>query len=68
MPKNTSAGLLIAGFSMVFGFAMIWHIYWLIAVGIIGMFACVIARSFDYNIDYYVTVAEVEKIEAATTR
>ncbi|MFT6835407.1 MAG: cytochrome o ubiquinol oxidase subunit 1 [Francisellaceae bacterium] len=63
MPKNSSIGFLIAAFSLVFGFAMIWHIGWLIAVGIIGMFACVVARSFNYDNDYYVKAEEVERIE-----
>ena len=63
MPKNTSIGFLIGAFSLVFGFAMIWHIMWLAAIGGIGILACVIARSFDYNTDYYVKAEEVEKIE-----
>ena len=65
MPKNTAAGVIIAGFSLIFGFAMIWHIWWLAIVGFAGMIVTWIVKSFDEDVDYYVPVAEVEKIENA---
>lgn len=37
MPKNSGAGIVIAAFSTIFGFAMIWHIWWLAIVGFAGM-------------------------------
>jgi cytochrome o ubiquinol oxidase subunit I len=37
MPRNTGAGVIIAGFSLVFGFAMIWDIWWLAIVCFLGM-------------------------------
>ncbi|MDA7742096.1 cytochrome o ubiquinol oxidase subunit I [Francisellaceae bacterium] len=64
MPKDTSVGFWIGAFSLVFGFAMIWHIMWLVAVGGIGMLIAVLFRAFDYDRDYYVTAEEVEKIES----
>lgn len=36
MPKNTSAGVIIGAFSLVMGFALIWHIWWLAIVGLVG--------------------------------
>jgi cytochrome o ubiquinol oxidase subunit 1 len=47
----------------VFGFAMIWHIWWLAIVGFVGMIATFIYRTFDEDVDYYVPAAEVERIE-----
>ena len=64
MPRNTSTGLIIAIFSGLFGFAMVWHIIWLAALGIIGIFASVIVRSFNSDTDYYVKADEVAAIEA----
>ncbi|ACC74891.1 cytochrome o ubiquinol oxidase subunit I [Paraburkholderia phymatum] len=65
MPRNTAAGFVIAAFSLLFGFAMVWHM-WLFAVaGLIGMIATFIARSYDQDVDYYVSAAEVERIENA---
>ncbi|MEE7565779.1 cytochrome o ubiquinol oxidase subunit I, partial [Xanthomonas sp. Kuri4-3] len=63
MPRNTSAGVLIGLFGTVLGFALIWHIWWLAIVGLVGMVGSFIARSFDDDVDYYVPAAEVERIE-----
>jgi cytochrome o ubiquinol oxidase subunit I len=64
MPKNTAAGLVIGVFSLIFGFAMIWHIWWMAIVGFAGMIISFIAKSFDTDVDYYVPVAEIEAIES----
>ena len=63
MPKNTATGFIVAMFSAAFGFAMIWHITWLIAAGLIGIAATLILRSFNLDTDYYVKAEEVERIE-----
>ena len=63
MPKNTPIGLYIAGFAFVFSFGLIWHMYALVPVSLLGILFLVVYRSFDYDIDYYVPAAEVEKIE-----
>ena len=63
MPKNSGAGIVIAAFATVFGFAMIWHIWWMAIASFIGIVATWIIKSFDEDVDYYVPVAEVEKLE-----
>ncbi len=63
MPRNTGVGVLIGLFGFLFGFAMIWYIWWLAIVSGVAIFVCVAYRSFDYDIDYYVTAEEVERIE-----
>jgi cytochrome o ubiquinol oxidase subunit 1 len=65
MPRNTGVGLYISFGSLVFGFALIWHIWWLAAVGLVGMVATFIVRSNDDDIDYYVPAEEVARIENA---
>ena len=42
---------------------MIWHIWWLAIVGFAGMIITWIVKSFDEDVDYYVPVAEIEKLE-----
>ena len=64
MPKSTCTGFLIAAFGSAFCFAMVWHIWWLATIGGVGMLVTIIARSFNFDIDYYVPAAEVAKIEA----
>ena len=63
MPKNTIVGVLIAAAAFVLGFAMVWHIWWLAGVALVAMMCTVIARSFDEDIEYTITAAEVVKIE-----
>ncbi|HET8789855.1 MAG TPA: cytochrome o ubiquinol oxidase subunit I [Modicisalibacter sp.] len=63
MPRNTSAGVYIGLFSLILGFALIWHIWWLAIVGAVGTLVIVLMRTFDEDIDYYVPAEEVESIE-----
>jgi cytochrome o ubiquinol oxidase subunit I len=63
MPSNTSAGLFIAMFSLVLGFAAIWHIWWLAIVGLVGAIGTVIARSFSNDAGYYIPADTVQLIE-----
>ncbi|OEF28601.1 cytochrome o ubiquinol oxidase subunit I [Vibrio rumoiensis] len=65
MPKNTATGIYISGFSLVFGFAMIWYIWWLAVVGFVGIVVSAIVHSFNEDRDYYVSVDEIKAIEAA---
>jgi cytochrome o ubiquinol oxidase subunit 1 len=63
MPKNTAMGIYISGFAFLFAFALIWHITWLVLVGLVGAIACVIIRSFDEGTEYRIPAREVAKIE-----
>ncbi|CEJ41832.1 cytochrome o ubiquinol oxidase subunit I [Xanthomonas citri pv. bilvae] len=65
MPRNTGAGVYIGAFSVLLGFGLIWHIWWLAIIGLVGMIGSFIARTFDDDIDYWVTADEVERIENA---
>ncbi len=63
MPKDTAMGFVIGVFALIFGFAMVWHIWWLAIVGLVAAIASFIVRSFDYDIDYYVKASVIEAIE-----
>ena len=68
MPKNTAAGIVLAGISALFGFAMIWHIWWLAAASFIGLIAATIVHTFNYDRDYHIPADEVTRIEEQRTR
>ncbi len=61
MPKNTPAGLFVGIFSLLFGFAIIWHIWWLTIIGFIGVIATVIVRTSNDDIYHYVPAEEVKE-------
>jgi cytochrome o ubiquinol oxidase subunit 1 len=68
MPKNTAAGIILAGISVVFGFAMIWYIWWLAALSFVALIATTIGHTFNYNRDFYIPVDEVVHCERARTQ
>ncbi|MFB6422093.1 MAG: cytochrome o ubiquinol oxidase subunit I [Candidatus Malihini olakiniferum] len=63
MLKNTGAGVIISVFSLAFGFAMIWHIWWMAIVGFISIVVTWIAHSFNRDVDYCIPAKKIEKIE-----
>lgn len=64
MPRDSGIPIVIGAFCFILGFSLVWHIYWLAIIGLVGVFTCAFIRSFCYDIDYYVKVDEVEKIQA----
>ncbi len=63
MPRHTGMGIYISGFAFLFGIAIVWHILWLGILGIFGIIACVIIRSFDENTEYVLTAKEIRQME-----
>lgn len=66
--KNTGMGIYISIFAFLASFAIVWHVLWLILVGLVGVIACVIALSFDDELEYVLPAAEVAKMEKAYER
>jgi cytochrome o ubiquinol oxidase subunit 1 len=62
--KNTGAPIIIAGFALAFGFAFVWHIWWLVALGLFGIMTTMIVRLSNDDVERTVSVAEIEKVEA----
>ncbi|MBI1685563.1 cytochrome o ubiquinol oxidase subunit I [Caulobacter hibisci] len=67
MPKNTGAGVVMAGISIVLGFAMIWHIWWLAVISFAALIVSAIVHTFNFKRDYYIPAEEVVRIEDART-
>ena len=65
MPRNTAHGLINGTLAFVFGFAMIWHIWWLAIASALGILFAIIARASDDDLHCMVPAAEVERIENA---
>ncbi|MBB4099000.1 cytochrome o ubiquinol oxidase subunit I [Sphingomonas kyeonggiensis] len=67
MPKNTGAGVILSGLALVFGFAMIWYIWWLAALSFAGLFAVAVGHTFNFKRDYYIPAEEVAATEDKRT-
>lgn len=64
MPSNTSAGFWAGILSLVLGFALVWHIWWLVLLSFVGAIAVIIIHSFigDHH-GYYISAAQVQQTE-----
>ena len=65
MPRNTGAGVILAGLSMIVGFGLIWHIWWMVGLGMLSVIGYAIFHSFDYDRDFNIPAAEVAATETA---
>jgi cytochrome o ubiquinol oxidase subunit 1 len=63
--RNTGIGIYISIFAFFMAFAIVWQVIWLIIFGAIGVIVCLIALSFDDELEYVLPAAEVAKIEEA---
>ncbi|SHE72563.1 cytochrome bo3 quinol oxidase subunit 1 apoprotein [Microbulbifer donghaiensis] len=63
LPRNTGAGVVLGGFAFIFGFAVVWHIWWAAIAALVGILVTVIARSFCDRIEFLVPASEIEEIE-----
>jgi len=67
MPKNTGAGIILAGLSTACGFGLIWHMWWLAIGGLAATIVAAIVHTFNYNRDYYIPAETVASTEEART-
>lgn len=63
LPKNSYAGIIIGGLAFLFGFGIIWHMWWLAAVALIAVIVCIVRRTMNQDSQSVITAAEVEKRE-----
>ncbi|MBV9575856.1 MAG: cytochrome o ubiquinol oxidase subunit I [Gammaproteobacteria bacterium] len=63
MPKNTATGFVIAILSGLFGFAMTWHIIWLVFASLAAIFVAFVMRTFNQDVDYYLKANDVKQLE-----
>ncbi|AVA35181.1 cytochrome o ubiquinol oxidase subunit I [Cupriavidus metallidurans] len=68
MPKGTAAGIVLAGLSTICGFALIWHIWWLVIASFAATIIAAIIHTFNYKRDYYISAEQVVRTEAARTQ
>ena len=63
IPSNTPIGVIVGAFGFVLGFAMVWHIWWLVLASGAVVFAAVIVRSSNDDQEFTMSAAEVKAIE-----
>jgi cytochrome o ubiquinol oxidase subunit I len=68
MPRNTGAGVIIAGLATLCGFALIWYVWWLAALSFVAVLATVITHTFNYDRDFHIPADEIVQAEEARTQ
>jgi cytochrome o ubiquinol oxidase subunit 1 len=63
MPRNSPTGFVCAFFATVMGFALIWHIWWMVAVGAIGAFATFVVFAWRDHDEDTIPADEVARID-----
>jgi cytochrome o ubiquinol oxidase subunit I len=65
MPRNSPTGVVTAFFATVTGFALIWHIWWLVALGLVGAFATFVVFAWRDVAEYEIPAEEVARLDRA---
>lgn len=63
MPQNTPISFYIGILSLVFGFAMTWHIFWMAIASLAGIIGFMIYRLSKQDVHAVIPAAEVKKMD-----
>jgi cytochrome o ubiquinol oxidase subunit I len=68
MPTNSATGVVTAFFAVVTGFALIWHIWWMAALGVFGAFLTTLVFAFREKEEFEIpagTIAQFDRTHQA---
>jgi cytochrome o ubiquinol oxidase subunit I len=65
MPRNSPTGFVCAFFASVTGFALIWHIWWMAIVALIGAYATFVVFAWRDHDEYVIPAEEVARLDRA---
>jgi cytochrome o ubiquinol oxidase subunit 1 len=68
MPLNSPTGFVTAFFTTVTGFALIWHIWWQVAIGLLGAFGTFVVFAWRDRVEHEIGVDEVARIDRERRR
>ena len=63
IPRNSPTGFVCAFFATMMGFALIWHIWWMVIAGAIGAFATFVAFAWRDHDEDLIPASEVARID-----
>jgi cytochrome o ubiquinol oxidase subunit I len=58
IPRNSPTGFVCAFFATILGFALIWHIWWMVALAALGAYATFVVFAWR-DVDEYIIPAEI---------
>jgi cytochrome o ubiquinol oxidase subunit 1 len=65
MPRNSPIGFVIAFFAVITGFSLIWHIWWIVILGLLAAAVTVLVFGWSENRQHEISANEMAHIEQA---
>ncbi len=65
VPANSATGFVTAFFAVVAGFALIWHIWWMACLGVLGALATALIFAFRSVEEIEIPAAEIARVDRA---
>jgi cytochrome o ubiquinol oxidase subunit 1 len=65
VPRNTPVGVFIAFFAVIAGFSLIWHIWWLAIIGLLGMAGAGLVHAWSLEREEIIPADEIAAFERA---
>jgi cytochrome o ubiquinol oxidase subunit I len=63
MPRNSPTGFITAFFAVVTGFALIWHIWWIVIVGLLAAATTILVFGWSDDREREISATEVARME-----
>jgi len=63
MPRNSPTGFVTAFFASLAGFALIWHIWWLLALALVGAYGVFVVFAWRDIHEYEIPAEEVARVD-----
>ena len=63
MPRNSPTGFVTAFFTTAMGFALVWHIWWLVVLGFVGAWATFIVFAWRDETEYEVSAEDAKRMD-----
>jgi len=67
VPKNTGVGVYVGGLLGVMGFAIIWHMWWLALLTLLGTVAVLLVATLREDTERTLSVEEIRRMEKGAT-
>ena len=65
MPRNSPIGFITAFFAVVTGFALIWHIWWMVILGLLAAAVTILVFGWSDEREHEISAAEIAQMERA---
>jgi cytochrome o ubiquinol oxidase subunit 1 len=65
MPRNSPTGFITAFFAVLTGFSLIWHIWWIVVLGLVGAYATFVVFAWRDIPEFEISAEEVARLDRA---